>query len=62
MAHSYHPRPGDRALMRGTLQQQTVALGNGEATIVNHFYVTTIEVLSSSKRTSITVYEKAKSR
>jgi hypothetical protein len=61
MAHSYHLRPGDRALMRGTLQQQTVALGNGEATSINHFYVASIEVLARSKRTSITVYEKGKS-
>ena len=62
MAQSCRLRPGDRALMRGTLQQQTIALGNGEATIVNHFYVTSIEVLSHSKRTSITMYEKAKTR
>ena len=48
--------------MRGTLQQQTIALGNGEATIVNHFYVTSIEVLSRSKRVSVTIYEKAKAR
>lgn len=53
---------GDRALMRGTLQQQTVALGNNETTIVNHFYVTSIEVLARSKRTSITLYEKPKTR
>jgi hypothetical protein len=62
MAHSYHLRPGDRALMRGSLQQQTITLGNGEATIVNHLYVTSLEILSRSKRTSITLYEKAKAR
>jgi hypothetical protein len=55
-------RPGDRALMRGTLQQQTVALENGATTIVNHFYVTSIEVLTRSKRTSITAYEKEKAK
>jgi len=60
MAQSYHLRPGDRALMRGTLRLQTIALGNGETTIINHFSVTAIEVLARSKRTSITVYEKAK--
>jgi hypothetical protein len=48
MAHSYHLRPGDRALMRGTLQQQSIELGNGEATFVIHFYVISIEVLSRS--------------
>jgi hypothetical protein len=58
MAQSYHLRPGDRALMRGTLQQQTIELGNGETTSINHFYVTSLEVLSHSKCTSITAYEK----
>jgi hypothetical protein len=62
MAYSYHLCPVDWALMRGTPQQQTIELGNGEATIVNHFYVTAIEVLSRSKRISITLYEKAKTR
>jgi hypothetical protein len=60
MAQSYHLRPGDRALMRGTLHVQTIALANGETTSVNHFSVTSIEVLARSKRTSITVYEQAK--
>jgi hypothetical protein len=60
MANKKHLRPGDRALMRGTLQQQTVALENGATTSINHFYVTSLEVLSCSKRTSITVYEKGK--
>ena len=46
--------------MRGTLQEQAIALENGATTIVNYFYVTSIEVLSRSKRTSITVYEKGK--
>ena len=46
--------------MRGTLQQQTIALENGATTIVNHFYVTSLEVLGRSKRTSMTVYEKEK--
>ena len=60
LAQSSHLRPGDRALMRGMVHPQTIELGNGERTIVNHFYVTAIEVLARSKRTSITVYEKAK--
>jgi hypothetical protein len=60
MALKEHLRPGDRALMRGTLQQQTITLENGATTIINHFYVTSIEVLSRSKRTSITAYEKGK--
>ena len=69
-AHAYHDyadmakdarlRPGDRAVMRGTLQQQTITLENGTTTSINHLYVTTIEVLSRSKRTSITAYEKEK--
>jgi hypothetical protein len=46
--------------MRGTLRLQTIALGNGETTSINYFSVTAIEVLARSKRTSITVYEKAK--
>jgi 1,2-phenylacetyl-CoA epoxidase catalytic subunit len=62
MAQSYHLRHGDRALMRGTLQQQTIALENEETTSINHFYVTSLEVLSHSKRTSITAYEKEKER
>ncbi len=71
-AHAYHGyadmakearlRPGDRAVMRGTLQQQTVELGNNETTTVNHFSVSYIEVIARSKRVSITAYEKEKSR
>jgi hypothetical protein len=48
--------------MRGTLHPQTIELGNGETTIVNHFYVTSIDVLARSKRTSFTAYEKAKTK
>ena len=69
-AHAYHGyadmakdarlRPGDRALMRGTLQVQTIDLENGATTSINHLYVTAIEVISRSKRTSITAYEKEK--
>ncbi|HEY6284759.1 MAG TPA: hypothetical protein VIX20_03790 [Ktedonobacteraceae bacterium] len=62
MAQSCRLRPGDMALMRGTLQQQTVALENGETTIINHFYVTSIEVLSKSNRMSITAYEREKTQ
>jgi len=62
IAQKNHLRPGDRALMRGTLQQQTIALENGATTIINHFYVTSIELLSRSKRTSMTVYEKGKTQ
>ncbi len=43
----------------GTLHQQTIELGKGETTIINHFFVTSIEVLARSKRTSITAYERA---
>ncbi len=67
-AHAYHDyadmakearlRPGDRAMMRGTVHPQTVELGNNQTTTVNHLYVTAIEVISRSKRTSMTVYEK----
>jgi hypothetical protein len=53
-------RPGDRAAMRGTLHEQTIELENGTNTTVNHFSVTFIEVISRSKRTSITAYEKEK--
>jgi hypothetical protein len=53
---------GDRAVMRGTLQVQTIALENGETTSINHLYVTAIEVITRSKRTSITAYEKEKTR
>ena len=58
MAKEARLRPGDRAVIRGTVQQQTVALENGQTTSINHLYVTAIEVLSRSKRTSITAYEK----
>lgn len=62
IANKERLRPGDRALMRGTLQQQIVELENGGTTIINHFYVASLEVLSRSKRTSMTVYEKEKRR
>lgn len=62
MANSYHLRPGDRALMRGTVQQQTIELENGETTAVNHFFVTVIEVVSRSKRTSMTLFEKEQAK
>ena len=62
LANKEHLRPGDRTLMRGTLQQQTVALENGATTVINHLYVTSLEVLSRSKRTNMTVYEKEKTR
>ena len=58
MAKDARLRPGDRAVMRGTLQQQTIALENGATTSINHLYVTAIEVITRSKRTSITAYEK----
>ena len=71
-AHAYHEYadmakaarllPGDRAMMRGTVQQQTVELGNNETTTVNHFSVTYSEVISRSKRTSMTVYEKERTK
>jgi hypothetical protein len=62
MAQRCRLRPGDRAMIRGTLQQQTIALENGETTIINHFYITSLEVLSRSKRTSITAYERGKKK
>jgi hypothetical protein len=55
MAQSCRLRPGDRVLMRGTLQHQTIELENGETTSINHFNVTSLEVFSRSKRTSMTV-------
>ena len=60
MAHRAYLRPGDRASVRGSVHEQTVVLENGEETTVNHFFVTAIEVVSRSKRTSVTAYEKAK--
>lgn len=62
MAQRYHLRPGDRAVMRGTIQSQTIELGNGEQANVNQFFVTAIEVISRSKRTSMTVYEQETKR
>ncbi len=62
MAKEARLRPGDRAVMRGTMQQQTIVLENGETTSINHLYVTAIEVITRSKRTSITAYEKEKAR
>jgi hypothetical protein len=62
MAKDARLRPGDRAVMRGTIQQQTIELESGVATSINHFYVTAIEVISRSKRTSITAYEKEKAQ
>jgi hypothetical protein len=60
MAKDARLRPGDRAVMRGTVQQHTIALENGATTSINHLYVNAIEVISRSKRTSITAYEKGK--
>ena len=62
MANKEHLRPGDRALMRGTLQQEIIELENGQTTRINHFYVTAIEVVSRSKRTSMTAFEREKTR
>ncbi len=62
MAQKTHLRPGDRAVMRGTMQQQTVALENGQTTSINHLYVTSLEVVSRSKRTSMTAFEREKTR
>jgi hypothetical protein len=58
MAKEARLRPGDRGVMRGTLQQQTIELESGTTTQINHLYVTAIEVISRSKRSSITAYEK----
>jgi hypothetical protein len=46
--------------MRGTVQQQTIVLENGATTQINHLYVTAIEVIPRSKRTSIMANEKGK--
>src|SRR6266700_4753051 len=62
MAKDARLRPGDRAVMRGTLQQQTVALENGQTTLINHLYVTSLEVVSRSKRTSMTAFEREKTQ
>ena len=37
MAKEARLRPGDRAVMRGTLQQQTIALENGATTMYQPF-------------------------
>jgi hypothetical protein len=47
-------------MMRGTMQQKIVELGNNETTTVNYFSVTYIEVISRSKRASMTEYERGK--
>jgi hypothetical protein len=60
MAKEARLRPGDRAMMRGTVQQQTIDLENGATTQINHFYVTFIEVISRSKRSSIRRMRKKK--
>jgi len=44
LANKKHLRPGDRLLMQGTLQHQTIELENGEITSINHFFVTSLEV------------------
>jgi len=62
MAKDARLRPGDRAVMRGTMQEQTIALENGATTSINHLYVTAIEVITRSKRTSITAYEKEQTK
>jgi len=48
--------------MRGTLHQQTIALENGQTTRINHLYVTSLEVVSRSKRTSMTAFEREKTQ
>jgi hypothetical protein len=48
--------------MRGTLHQQTIALENEATTTVYYFSVTFIEVVSRSIRTSITAFEREKTR
>ena len=43
MGHKERLRPGDRALVRGTLHQQTIDLENGKSTVINHLCVTSPE-------------------
>ncbi len=57
-AQRFRLRPGDRAVMKGTVQHQTLALGNGNTTAINRFAVAEIAVIARSPRKSITVYEK----
>jgi hypothetical protein len=59
-AHRARLRPGDRAMLVGTPQEQTILLENGNTTTMNRFYVTHIEVSTRSPRKSITVYEHGK--
>ena len=50
-------RPGDRAVMQGTVRHQTIALGNGNTTTINRFAVAEIAIIARSPRKSITVYQ-----
>jgi hypothetical protein len=62
MAHSYRLRPGDRAVMKGYMQQQTVFLENGEEIMINRLAVSAIEVISRAPRKSVTVFEYKQAR
>jgi hypothetical protein len=60
LAQSYHLRPGDRAVMTGRVQEQTVVLENGEEITMNRLTVSAITVIARAKRKSITLFEQQK--
>jgi hypothetical protein len=57
MAHHFHLRPGDRAVMKGHIQPQAVLLENGEEITINRLAVSAIEVIARAPRKSITIFE-----
>ncbi len=56
-AHTYHLRPGDRAIMHGVLRQETTILAGGKEVTTNYVSVTDIELLSRSRRRNVTLFE-----
>ena len=58
MTHKHHLKPGDTATLKGYVYSQGIELANGEKTIINHFTISSIEVISRSPRISTTAYEK----
>jgi hypothetical protein len=57
-AYGFHLRPGDRATLQGFHKQEEIELANGETITTNYFYVTDVQPLSRSRRTSVTAYER----
>ncbi len=61
-AKKHRLRPGDIVTLHGTPSSQEIETAAGEKRLIHHFHVTKIDVVSRSKRISMTVYEKQRGK